>query len=72
LMRVRWAVRAAQDLEIIADYLFEKTPENAERLIRRSTKLLPSLRLFQIADAPARSRGHENSSRLGSPYVVVY
>ena len=33
-MQVRWTTAAANDLENIADYLFEKTPENAPRLIR--------------------------------------
>ncbi len=32
-MQVRWTTAAANDLENIADYLFEKTPENAARLI---------------------------------------
>ena len=33
-MQVRWTPAAADDLENIANYLFEKTPENAARLIR--------------------------------------
>jgi plasmid stabilization system protein ParE len=32
-MQVRWTSAAADDLENIANYLFEKTPENAARLI---------------------------------------
>ena len=32
-MHVRWTSAAAEDLENIAIYLFEKTPENAARLI---------------------------------------
>jgi plasmid stabilization system protein ParE len=30
-MRVRWTLAAADDLQDIANYLFEKTPENAAR-----------------------------------------
>jgi len=33
-MQLRWTSAAADDLESIANYLFEKTPENATRLIR--------------------------------------
>jgi plasmid stabilization system protein ParE len=33
-MRVRWTFAAADDLQDIANYLFEKTPENTARLIR--------------------------------------
>lgn len=28
-MEVRWTLAAADDLETIANYLFDKTPENA-------------------------------------------
>jgi len=30
-MQVRWTTAAEEDLQIIAEYLFEKTPENAAR-----------------------------------------
>ena len=40
-MQLRWTMAAASDLEDIAAYLFEKTPENAPQLIR------------QIYDAPS-------------------
>ncbi|MDQ1390653.1 MAG: hypothetical protein QOF56_4107 [Acidobacteriaceae bacterium] len=33
-MQLRWTSTAAEDLENIANYLFEKTPENAPRLVR--------------------------------------
>ncbi|MGB6133531.1 MAG: type II toxin-antitoxin system RelE/ParE family toxin [Acidobacteriaceae bacterium] len=33
-MRLRWTDSAAQDLDRIADYLFEQTPLHAERLTR--------------------------------------
>ncbi len=39
-MQVRWTTAAASDLENIADYLFEKTPQNAARLIREICKRL--------------------------------
>lgn len=33
-MELRWTEEAAADLESIANYLFEHTPENAERIVR--------------------------------------
>ena len=33
-MELRWTQEAATDLERIADYLFEHTPDHAERLVR--------------------------------------
>ena len=34
-MQVRWTTAAADDLEAIAEYLFEKSPRNAPQLIRK-------------------------------------
>jgi plasmid stabilization system protein ParE len=50
-MRVRWTPAAANDLESIADYLFEKTPEHAARLIREICRAPLGLK-----DFPSRSR----------------
>jgi hypothetical protein len=41
VMQVRWTSAAADDLENIANYLFEKTPENAARLIREIYAVQP-------------------------------
>jgi len=47
-MQVRWTTEAARDLENIANYLFEKTPENAARVntrdLRRSLRTKPEIR----------------------------
>lgn len=71
-MQVRWTLAAADDLENIANYLFEKTPENAARLIR------------EIYDAPSELKSFPNRGRAGKkkstrelpisslPYVIVY
>lgn len=71
-MQVRWTSAAADDLENIANYLFEKTPENAARLTR------------DIYDAPAVLKNFPNRGRAGKkegtrelpmtslPYVIVY
>jgi hypothetical protein len=46
LMRVRWTPVAADDLQSIANYLFEKTPASAARLMREIYAVPPSLTRF--------------------------
>ncbi len=45
-MQIRWTTEAADDLETIADYLFERTPENAARLIREVCEAASALRIY--------------------------
>jgi len=45
-MQVRWTSAAADDLENIANYLFEKTRQNAARLIREIYSAPTALRNF--------------------------
>ena len=52
-MELRWTQEAAADLERIAGYLFEHTPERAERLVRA------------LYDAPATLLTFPNSGTLG-------
>jgi addiction module RelE/StbE family toxin len=71
-MQLRWTSAAADDLENIANYLFERTPEHAPRLIR------------EICDAPSALKSFPNRGRAGKkegtrelvmpslPYIIVY
>ena len=71
-MQLRWTTAAADDLEGIAEYLFEKSPRNVAQLIRK------------IYGAPSRLKSHPNLGRPGKkegtrelviaplPYIVVY
>ena len=52
-MELRWTQEAAADLERIADYLFEHTPDRAERLVRA------------VYEAPATLLTFPNRGRLG-------
>ncbi|MGH9630200.1 MAG: type II toxin-antitoxin system RelE/ParE family toxin [Bryobacteraceae bacterium] len=52
-MELRWTQEAASDLEQIADYLFEHTPDRAERLVRA------------LYDAPATLLTFSNRERPG-------
>ena len=71
-MQLRWITAAADRLEAIAEYLFEKSPRNAAQLIRK------------IDSAPSRLRSYPNLGRHGKeeetqefvrapwPYIIVY
>lgn len=52
-MPLRWTSAAADDLENIANFLFERTPENAARLIR------------ELYDAPSILKDFPNRGRAG-------
>ena len=51
-MELRWTKRPP-DLELIADYLFEHTPDHAERLVRALYEAPATLPMF-----PHREVGH--------------
>jgi plasmid stabilization system protein ParE len=59
-MRVRWTSAAADDLENIANYLFEKTPENAARLIREIYAAPITLKDFPTVAVRARGKEYVN------------
>ena len=69
-MHLRWSPSAAEDLEKIADYLFERAPQYAPAIVRK------------IQDSCHLLLGFPNIGRLGSqqgtrelvvsPYIIVY
>ncbi len=71
-MQLRWTEEAADDLERIADYLLNHTPDRAPELVRA------------VYDAPSALLTFPNRGRLGKkegtrelvlsplPYIVVY
>jgi plasmid stabilization system protein ParE len=66
-MQVRWTSAAADDLENIANYLFEKTPENAGRLIREIYDVPSTLKSFPNRGRPGKKQGTPH--RYESPFV---
>jgi plasmid stabilization system protein ParE len=52
-MQLRWTASAADDLEVIAQYLFEKSPQYTAQLIRK------------IYEAPSCLKSYPNLGRLG-------
>ncbi len=71
-MQVRWTTAAASDLENIADYLFEKTPENAARLIREICDAVFALRIYPNRGRPGKKSGTRELVLPALPYIVVY
>ena len=71
-MRVRWTSAAAEDLENIANYLFEKTPENAPRLIREIYGAPSALKSFPKRGRVGKKEGTRELVMPSLPYVIVY
>jgi len=71
-MQVRWTTAAASDLENIADYLFEKTPQNAARLIREICDAVFALRIYPNRGRPGKKSGTRELVLPSLPYIVVY
>jgi toxin ParE1/3/4 len=71
-MQLRWTDAAADDLEHIADYLFEKSPENAEKLIRKIFDAPSLLKTFPNRGRSGKMQGPRELVLPSLPYVVVY
>ena len=71
-MQVRWTSAAADDLENIANYLFEKTPENAARLIREIYDASSTLKNFPNRGREGKKKGTRELPMHSLPYVIVY
>jgi addiction module RelE/StbE family toxin len=71
-MRLRWTSAAADDLENIANYLFEKTPENAARLIRELYDAPSTLKSFPNRGRAGKKEGTRELVMPSLPYIIVY
>jgi toxin ParE1/3/4 len=71
-MRLRWTSAAADDLENIANYLFEKTPENAARLIREIHDAPSTLKSFPDRGRAGKKEGTRELVMPSLPYIIVY
>jgi len=71
-MRLRWTSAAADDLENIANYLFDKTPENAARLIRELYDAPSTLKSFPNRGRTGKKEGTSELVMPSLPYVIVY
>lgn len=71
-MRLRWTASAVRDLERIADYLFDETPEHAPRLVRSLYKSATALKTFPNRGRTGKKQGTRELVIPSLPYIVVY
>lgn len=71
-MQVRWTAAAAEDLENIANYLFDNAPEHAERLIRDLYRSASLLKKFPNRGRAGKKSGTRELVVSSLPYVTVY
>ena len=72
LMRVRWTPAATDDLQNIANYLFEKTPEHAPGLIRKLYTAPSSLASFPNRGRVSKKEGTRELVLPSLPYMIIY
>jgi toxin ParE1/3/4 len=70
LIELRWTFAAADDLQQIADYLFEKTPRTAAQLIRRIYEAPSALKQFPNRGRIGKKQGTRELLIPSLPYIV--
>ena len=68
-MELRWTQEAAGELELIADYLFEHTPDHAERLVRTLYEAPGTLLTFPNRGRPGKKEGTRELVTSLLPYI---
>jgi len=72
-MKVRWSLRAAQDLERICERIDQHNPEAAQRVARTIYDGCARLQDFpNLGRASNRMRGRRELTFAPLPYIVVY
>ena len=71
-MQLRWSKEAANDLESISSYLFEKTPQHAPELVRTIYNAPYALLTFPHRGRPGKKAGTRELVLSPLPYIVVY
>jgi toxin ParE1/3/4 len=71
-MPLRWTTAAADDLEGITEYLFERSPQNAAQLVRKIYEAPSSLKSYPNLGRPGKKEGTRELVLTPLPYIVVY
>ncbi len=71
-MALRWTQEAAADLEHIADYLLQHTPEHAARLVRALYDAPATLLTFPTRGRLGKKEGTRELVMSPLPYILVY
>jgi toxin ParE1/3/4 len=71
-MRIAWTPEAADDLEQITEYLFERNPSIAPDIVRRIYNAASPLKQFPKQGRPGRKDGTRELVLSPLPYIIVY
>jgi addiction module RelE/StbE family toxin len=71
-MQLRWTEAALRDLGGIGDYLFERTPQHAPRVVNTIYESVSSLLVFPLRGRPGRKKGTRELVLAPLPYLVIY
>jgi toxin ParE1/3/4 len=72
VIQLRWTDGAYNDLKHIADYVFENSPENAEKVIRAIYEAPSALLAFPSRGRTGKEPGTREFVIPALPYIVVY
>lgn len=71
-MKLRWTESAAADLEAIADYLIDRTPTHALRLVQTIYHAPEILTRSPLVGRPGRVHGTRELVLAPLPWIIVY
>jgi toxin ParE1/3/4 len=71
-MRIAWTPAAADDLEHLADFLFEQNAATAIRLVRQIYSAASTLKQFPDKGRPGKKRGTRELVLPGLPWIIIY
>ncbi len=71
-MEIRWSPQAAEDLERIANYIRQDSPETAERVALALYEGVGRLREHPYSGRPGRAQGTRELVYPDPPYLAVY
>jgi toxin ParE1/3/4 len=71
-MQLRWTTAAADDLEGIAEYVFEKSPQSAPQLLRKIFEAPASLKNYPNLGRAGKKEGTRELVLTPLPYIIVY
>jgi len=71
-MELRWTKGAADDLQRIAEYLFDHAPERAPDLVGEIYDAPSALLRFPYRGRPGKKEGTRELTLFPLPYIVVY
>ena len=71
-MRLSWTPEAADDLEKIADYIYERSPTAALDVVRRIYSAPTVLKKFPHLGRPGRKSGTRELVVSSLPYIIIY